>query len=385
MDNEILTANNPEVEASQTEQPAEQIAPESVEEELEQMNAEEVESVAEQEAVEAETPAEDEEEKVAPAAPARRAPQKIELVGSIIDDGNDMVFADMPGVRQNAEIARMKQDIHRKNICYAAVKGVEVTRDEKILIILKRDTLRIVIPAEDFFHFSQLKDIDQASAEERFLRYRRKASHYFKGVVSFLPLGMGEDEETGVPFVVASRKQAMEKLQSRHFFSRNADVKVGSVAKASIVSSGPRYAIVECLGIESVIGSGALSAFSYIEDVSEEYKPGMGLMVAVESLEVDRAKRKIDISLSHALIERSEAKVETVSERMINGRYDATVVASNDKFYFVIIEGMKIRGIVPKDYYYGTGELVRNDSVAFLVTGINKERNMLIGRCIKSN
>lgn len=385
MDNEILTTNNPEVEAPQTEQPAEQVAPDAVEEALEQMNAEEVESVAEQEAVEAETPAEDEEEKAAPAAPARRAPQKIELVGSIIDDGNDMVFADMPGVRQNAEIARMKQDIHRKNICYAAVKGVEVTRDEKILIILKRDTLRIVIPAEDFFHFSQLKDIDQASAEERFLRYRRKASHYFKGVVSFLPLGMGEDEETGVPFVVASRKQAMEKLQSRHFFSRNADVKVGSVAKASIVSSGPRYAIVECLGIESVIGSGALSAFSYIEDVSEEYKPGMGLMVAVESLEVDRAKRKIDISLSHALIERSEAKVETVSERMINGRYDATVVASNDKFYFVIIEGMKIRGIVPKDYYYGTGELVRNDSVAFLVTGINKERNMLIGRCIKSN
>ena len=220
MDNEILTTNNPKVKEPQVEQPAEQIAPEAVEEALEQMNAEEVESVAEQEAVEAQTPAED-EEKAAPAAPARHAPQKIELVGSIIDDGNDMVFADMPGVRQNAEIARMKQDIHRRNICYAAVKGVEVTRDEKILIILKRDTLRIVIPAEDFFHFSQLKDIDQASAEERFLRYRRKASHYFKGVVSFLPLDMGEDDDTGVPFVVASRKQAMEKLQSRHFFSRS--------------------------------------------------------------------------------------------------------------------------------------------------------------------
>ena len=137
--------------------------------------------------------------------------------------------------------------------------------------------------------------------------------------------------------------------------------------------------------MESVIGSGALSAFSYIDDVSEEFKPGMGLMVAVESLNVDRAKHTIDIALSHSLIERSQAKVETVSERMINGRYDATVVGSNDKFYFVIIEGMKIRGIVPKDFFYGTGELVRNDAVVFLVTGINKERNMLIGRCIKSN
>ena len=295
-----------------------------------------------------------------------------------------MVTADMPGVRQNAEIQRMMQDIRRKNVCYAAVKGLEVNGDQ-VRIILKRDTLRIVIPAEDFFHFSQLKDIEQASAEEKFLRYRRKASHYFKGVVSFMPLAMGEDEETGVPFVIASRQQAMEKLQRIHFFSRNADVKVGSVAKASIISSGPRYAIVECLGVESVIGSGALSAFSYIDDVSEEFKPGMGLMVAVESLNVDRAKHTIDIALSHSLIERSQAKVETVSERMINGRYDATVVGSNDKFYFVIIEGMKIRGIVPKDFFYGTGELVRNDAVVFLVTGINKERNMLIGRCIKSN
>ena len=380
MENVVMNnpAMEPEMNAQPVEQPAEQAAPDVIEAAMQQVDAEEVASAAEQEEVAADNEASPVEERTS------RAPKKIQLLDGVIDDGNDMVTADMPGVRQNAEIQRMMQDIRRKNVCYAAVKGLEVNGDQ-VRIILKRDTLRIVIPAEDFFHFSQLKDIEQASAEEKFLRYRRKASHYFKGVVSFMPLAMGEDEETGVPFVIASRQQAMEKLQRIHFFSRNADVKVGSVAKASIISSGPRYAIVECLGVESVIGSGALSAFSYIDDVSEEFKPGMGLMVAVESLNVDRAKHTIDIALSHSLIERSQAKVETVSERMINGRYDATVVGSNDKFYFVIIEGMKIRGIVPKDFFYGTGELVRNDAVVFLVTGINKERNMLIGRCIKSN
>ena len=380
MENVVMNnpAMEPEMNAQPVEQPAEQAAPDVIEAAMQQVDAEEVASAAEQEEVAADNEAAPVEERTS------RAPKKIQLLDGVIDDGNDMVTADMPGVRQNAEIQRMMQDIRRKNVCYAAVKGLEVNGDQ-VRIILKRDTLRIVIPAEDFFHFSQLKDIEQASAEEKFLRYRRKASHYFKGVVSFMPLAMGEDEETGVPFVIASRQQAMEKLQRIHFFSRNADVKVGSVAKASIISSGPRYAIVECLGVESVIGSGALSAFSYIDDVSEEFKPGMGLMVAVESLNVDRAKHTIDIALSHSLIERSQAKVETVSERMINGRYDATVVGSNDKFYFVIIEGMKIRGIVPKDFFYGTGKLVRNDAVVFLVTGINKERNMLIGRCIKSN
>lgn len=323
----------------------------------------------------------------APAAKAtRHAPASdITLSTTIIDDGNDMVDDQMPFAIQQAEIARMERDIQRKAICYAAVLGFEERNGNQVVMVLKRDSIRIVIPAEDFFAYSQMKDFDKSNEQEKFIRYRRKASHTFKGVVSFIPLSLGYNED-GIPFVVASRKQAMEKLQDRHFFGRNADVRVGSVAKASIISSGPRYVTVECLGVESVIGSGALSAFKYIDDVSEEFKAGMGLMVAVESLDVDKENRKINsISFSRALIERHQAKVETVSERMINGRYNATVVGSGNNFYFVIIDGLKIRGIVPKTAVRGIDVLLNGDSVAFLVTGINKERNILIGHCIKTS
>lgn len=107
MDNEIMLNNELENEQAQAEQPTEKVTSAAIEEAIEQMNNEDVESAAEQEEVAA-APVEEEQPEEAPAAPVRRAPQKIELVGSIIDDGNDMVFADMPGVRQNAEIARMK-------------------------------------------------------------------------------------------------------------------------------------------------------------------------------------------------------------------------------------------------------------------------------------
>ena len=301
----------------------------------------------------------------------------------ILDDGNDLVMANMPVDTQRREIRQMEMAIAAGTVCYGRIIAVEEVDHKYVRIIVKRDTLRIVIPAEDFFYHSDMKDIEKATDDERFIRYRRKASHMFEAAVSFLPKGIGYDED-GIPFVIASRKQAMDKLQELHFFGPRADVHVGSVAKASIVSTGPRYVTVECLGIESVIGTGGLSAFAYIEDASQEFRVGEGLMVAVEKLDVDKENRTIDISLSHALIERSEAKVEMANEKMMNGRYIASVVAVLPKYYVVIIKGLKVRGLIPLENYNGVDPLLVGDDVVMLVTGINKERNMAIGRCIKA-
>lgn len=315
--------------------------------------------------------------------PAYNGAAIISKLGNIVEDGNQLVTADMPNANQKAEIARMKADIKAGNVCYGKIIAVEVTDDSGVRMVLKRDTLRVVIPAEDFFAHSAMKDIEQDTKEQKFIRYRRKGSHMLGAAVSFVPKAMGEDDE-GVPFVVASRKESMDKLQEQHFFGPHADVKLGSVTKASIISAGPRYVTVECLGVESVIGTGGLSAFEYIENAAEDYRPGMGLVVAVEALDVDKENHKInEISFSHSLVERCEAKVETASERMLNGRYMATVVAVIKGYYVVIITGLKIRGLIPLDSYVGTDSLIIGDTVSMLVTGVNKEKNMVIGRCMK--
>ena len=57
-----------------------------------------------------------------------------------------------------------------------------------------------------------------------------------------------------------------------------------------------------------------------------------------------RTAPSTSLSLSHALIERSEAKVEMANEKMMNGRYIASVVAVLPKYYVVIIKGLKVRG-----------------------------------------
>lgn len=323
-----------------------------------------------------------------PAHAARPAAPAVTKLGAELEDDNDLITASMPGFDQKAEIDKMDRAIRSKMVCYGRVIGVEIFNRTEVRIVVKRETLRVIIPADDFFYYSTMKDLDKATPEEKLLRYRRKAAHMLTppgAVVSFLPKAMGKDD-AGIPFVVASRKESMERLQNKYFFSAKAKAEVGSVAKASILSVGPRYVTVECLGVEAVIGTGGLSAFTYIDDASKEFHVGDGLMVAIAKLDVDRANRKIDIVFSHALVEQLEAKVERVNDRLLGGRYAATVVAVLQKYYVVIINGLKIRGLVPKNGgYFGEDPLLVGDNVVMLVTGVNEEKNLAIGRCLRAN
>lgn len=80
-------------------------------------------------------------------------------LGASVDDGNDLIVAEMPVANQRAEITRMERAIRGGEICYGKVIGVEVGDRNDVRIVVKRDTLRVVIPAEDFFAHSVMKDI----------------------------------------------------------------------------------------------------------------------------------------------------------------------------------------------------------------------------------
>ena len=129
------------------------------------------------------------------------------------------------------------------------------------------------------------------------------------------------------------------------------------------------------------MGTGALSAFEYIEDASKSFKRGMCIPVAVEALEVDARAKTVNIRVSHSLLERMSAKVEGVSESMIGGRYLATIVNVTDKYYHVVLDGLKIRGVIPKTQNISNEMLMIGDKVSMLVRYINKEQALVIGGC----
>lgn len=215
----------------------------------------------------------------------------------------------------------------------------------------------------------------RAANTQAYCKYKELASAFH----------FANDFGTRIPFAVGSRADALAQLQNRYFFRATPQtrVEVGSTTTASVLSCGPRYVIVEAFGVEVSMGTGALSAFEYIEDASKSFKVGMGIPVAVEALEVDARAKTVNIRVSHSLLERMSAKVEGVSESMIGGRYLATIVNVTDKYYHVVLDGLKIRGVIPKTQNISNEMLMIGDKVSMLVRYINKEQALVIGGCHK--
>lgn len=330
-------------------------------------------------------------QEIAEEAPAAADPV-VPIKPRYIDSGNDMIQAMSPEIVQAQDEDEMRRAIRQHHVLHGRVIGIEPMGDS-IKIVVRRKTMRVIFVPEDFFEMSVMKGMEETtSKQERVRRYTRKANRMLGAIVSFVPREVGYFEDTDafgrtvkIPFVVASRAEALRQLQNRFFFhpTEQTRVTVNSATTASVLSAGPRYVIVEAFGVETSMGAGALSAYEFIEDAAKRYPIGSGIPVAVDSLNIDMEHHKVDLHVSHATLERMEAKVETVNESMINARYLATIVSVTDRYYHAILNGMKIRGVVPKNANISNEMLSVGDQVSLFVRYINKEQNLVIGGCRK--
>ena len=343
-----------------------------------------------------ETPMAEAELKEAPEAPIddespvprrRSRPGEDDLkIGSFVDDGNDLLKVDMPEDRRARDLAEMRRaiaDNRRGPRTYLAgrVYGVRPVGRDSAVVEVARGTMRVMIRAEDFFYFSQMKGIENDDDQTRQRRFLRKAKLMNGAVVTFCPYIEAESDDGEVIFA-GSRQDAMQLLRDRHFFGHNADVKNGTRAAASILSTGPDYVIAEALGVETTIGAAALSAYKYIDNVAEEFHVGEGLPVVIENLEVDHEKKTVSLRMNHAILERRANPAMSVRSLARGGAYGATVTAVNDSFYRLIVDVGNIQARVART---ASDELlVRGDRVTLLVYGCDEKRNYVWGACHKA-
>lgn len=306
-------------------------------------------------------------------------------IGDFIDDGNDMLKVDMPEDRRARDLAEMRRCVFDnkrtpRRFLQGRVFGVRPVGSGSAVVEVTRGTLRIMIQAEDFFHFSQMKGIENDDDATRQRRYLRKAKLMNGAIINFCPYMEAESEDGEVVFA-GSRQDAMQIQRNRHFFGRNADVKNGSRAAASILSTGPDYVIAEALGVETSIGAAALSAYEYIDNVAEKYHVGDGIPVVVEDLHVDAENGTVSLRLNRAILERRANPAMNIHSLARGGAYGATVTSVNDRFYRLIVDSGNIQARVALT---SSDELLtRGDRVTLLVYGYDEKRNYVWGACHK--
>lgn len=307
-------------------------------------------------------------------------------IGAFIDDGNDMLHVDMPEDRRARDLAEMRRCVADnkhgpRRFLQGKVFGVRPVQNGSAVVEVSRGTLRVMIPAEDFFYFSLMKGIEENDATTRQHRYLRKAKLMNGAIINFCPYMEAKSEDGGVVFA-GSRQDAMQLQRNRHFFGRNADVQNGSRAIASILSSGPDYVIAEALGVETSIGAGALSAYEYIDDVSKKFHVGEGIPVVIEDLNVDNENGTVSMRMNRAILERRANPAMNIHSLARNGAYGATVTSVQDNYYRLIVDVGNIQARVART---ASDELLtRGDRVTLLVYGHDDKRNYVWGACHKA-
>ena len=307
-------------------------------------------------------------------------------IGAFIDDGNDMLHVDMPEDRRARDLAEMRRCIADnkrgpRRFLQGKVFGVRPVQNGSAVVEVSRGTLRVMIPAEDFFYFSLMKGIEENDATTRQRRYLRKAKLMNGAIINFCPYMEAKSDDGEVVFA-GSRQDAMQLQRNRHFFGRNADVQNGSRAIASILSSGPDYVIAEALGVETSIGAGALSAYEYIDDVSKKFHVSEGIPVVIEDLNVDNENGTVSLRMNRAILERRANPAMNIHSLARNGAYGATVTSVQDNYYRLIVDVGNIQARVART---ASDELLtRGDRVTLLVYGYDDKRNYVWGACHKA-
>lgn len=315
---------------------------------------------------------------------ARRSDDDLQI-GAFIDDGNDMLKVDMPEDRRARDLAEMRRCVadnkrNPRRFLQGKVFGVRPVGTGSAVVEVTRGTLRVMIQAEDFFHFSQMKGIENDDEATRQRRYLRKAKLMNGAIINFCPYMEAESEDGEVVFA-GSRQDAMQLQRNRHFFGRNADVTNGTRAAASILSTGPDYVIAEALGVETSIGAASLSAYEYIDNVAEKFHVGEGIPVVIEDLNVDAENGTVSLRMNRAILERRANPAMNIHSLARGGAYGATVTSVNDRFYRLIVDAGNIQARVALT---ASDELLtRGDRVTLLVYGYDDKRNYVWGACHK--
>lgn len=307
-------------------------------------------------------------------------------VGKFVLDDNDMLVTESAQKRMERDLDEVRRAMAQNRNLTAMVTGEEPFGENDVKIIAVRNTLRIVFDARDFFHYSAMPDGENASDAQRRNWYRRRARLMVDSSVVFRPVQIARDEETGAYFVVGSRTIAMADLRKRHFFGRRADVSVGTLTRASILTNGPAYCLVEVLGVETRMNIGELSAFEYIPDVSKNsrFARGKGLEVIVTDVYADEDTDTVRLRVSCAALERLRTPSELIASVRRGGTYGGRVISVHENGYRIALTSPNVVVFVKRGSNISNEMLEAGDRVTVLIYGVNVEEKRIWGGCHKA-
>lgn len=265
------------------------------------------------------------------------------------------------------------------------IYGVEVMRNSATL-----GTLKLMFSSDDFTAYSNIERQEGETDSSLLRRQRQYTNHASLSKFQCVPVQIMQPEpdefgRVGAPIVVCSRAFAMEQQQNKFFFGDEPLVKVGDAVPAYIMAANNNSVRVECMGLETRILRGQLTARNIVTDVSEYYKPGMAIEVVITELEIDKENRTVKLALSGVQREVQLGLVKNVKDFDLASkpREVGIVKLVTSSHYLIQLVSCGVIGIVARDAVKYRTPLAVDDRVYMEIFAVNEKYNRVIGQCVK--
>ena len=273
-----------------------------------------------------------------------------------------------------------------KALLWGEVFGVEESDvlPNHLVIAVLWNGMKVSIPDEEYFEpeFDFGGSYPQMEEREKMRRREVVANYQIGARVCFVILGVSREKIKDGDFeneydyhIVASRRQGMEILRDIWFLHKNRrddtraprDVRVNDIIRdGHVISVNERYAVIECLGVETRVDAYNLTNREVVENCMDFVRPGDTISVRVRRLYLNPGE-KIHLSVSGRLNE---------SSKMIRSmRVGATYLGHIDHYnkakdrYTVILKN-GVYGSAASWQVVGDLRLIPGDRVSFRVTDI---------------
>ena len=189
------------------------------------------------------------------------------------------------------------------------------------------------------------------------------------------------DDDRSIGYlVIGSRVAAMEEKRERYFFSGRFKVNPNvTKVKARVLAANRRVLRVESLGLETDIPASELSSSRWVNP-EESYRAGDVIEAYVKSAAINEENRTVKLELTRRPYD-ANATARAINRITPGSCYGGTVVGINDESYFIALNGIGVKAVVPRGTYVGTIKPYFGDVVNFTVAAIIHDKQMVTGRC----
>lgn len=306
--------------------------------------------------------------------------------GKIIEDDADVhIDAYLPDEEEENNWNKILSYRYRGTILERPIISVELPakEDDPLKIIVMVEGFPVLIESEEFFSQDFFHDTHESVTRKRDLERERQAATRMIG--ARIPFMIIEAYQTTVDGqleyqIKGSRQIALEKKREYYFFSEDrTPPEIGTQVKARVLTSTYSTVTVETLGVEVDVPASELSSCRWIQP-REECPPGSVLYFLIKKSDIQTTQKTVSLELTRKPLDAKQMR-KNLRYCSVGARYGATIVGINDRVYLASLDGIDVRAVIPRVWYYGP-RLTYGDKVSFQIVSAELERGYVRGNCI---